>query len=93
MLKDARVWALAIPDFGIVLSTYGVGLWLPQIVKGLGFSNLGTGFGVAAVYVAASIVSVLWCLSSDPVNACATWQRPRCSAPADCSSQRSRRAA
>ncbi|HEY1961120.1 MAG TPA: MFS transporter [Rhizomicrobium sp.] len=65
MLKDARVWALAIPDFGIVLSTYGVGLWLPQIVKGLGFSNLGTGFGVAAVYVVASVISVLWCLSSD----------------------------
>jgi ACS family tartrate transporter-like MFS transporter len=65
MLKDARVWVLAIPDFGIVLSTYGVGLWLPQIVKGLGFSNIGTGFGVAAVYIVASIVSVLWCLSSD----------------------------
>ncbi len=25
MLGDGRVWALAIPDFGIVLSTYGVG--------------------------------------------------------------------
>ena len=65
MLKDARVWALAIPDFGIVLSTYGVGLWLPQIVKGLGFSNLGTGFVVGAAYVVASVVSVSWCLSSD----------------------------
>jgi ACS family tartrate transporter-like MFS transporter len=59
------VWALAIPDFGIVLSTYGVGLWLPQIVKGLGFSNLGTGFGVGAVYVLSSVVSVSWCMSSD----------------------------
>ena len=65
MLRDPRVWALAIPDFGIVLSTYGVGLWLPQIVKSLGFSNLGTGFAVAAVYVLSSVVSILWCLSSD----------------------------
>jgi ACS family tartrate transporter-like MFS transporter len=65
MLGDARVWALAIPDFGIVLSTYGVGLWLPQIVKGLGFSNFDTGLAVAAVYVVSSIVSVAWCLSSD----------------------------
>ncbi len=65
MLRDPRVWMLAIPDFGIVLSTYGVGLWLPQIVKGLGFSNLGVGGVVALVYVASSIVSVLWCLSSD----------------------------
>jgi ACS family tartrate transporter-like MFS transporter len=65
MLRDPRVWMLAIPDFGIVLSTYGVGLWLPQIVKGLGFSNLGVGAAVALVYIASSIISVLWCLSSD----------------------------
>ena len=68
MLRDPRVWALAIPDFGIVLSTYGVGLWLPQIVKSLGFSNLGTGFAVASVYVLSSVVSILWCLSSDRAN-------------------------
>jgi len=65
MLRDPRVWALAIPDFGIVLSTYGVGLWLPQIVKGLGFSNLGVGAVVALVYIASSIATILWCLSSD----------------------------
>ena len=65
MLADARVWALAIPDFGIVLSTYGLGLWLPLIVKGMGYSAMQTGFVVAMVYVASSIVSVLWCLSSD----------------------------
>jgi ACS family tartrate transporter-like MFS transporter len=65
MLRDSRVWALAIPDFGIVLTTYGLGLWLPQIVKGFGFSNLQTGMVVAGVYVLSSIVSVLWCLSSD----------------------------
>jgi ACS family tartrate transporter-like MFS transporter len=65
MLADARVWALAIPDFGIVLSTYGLGLWLPLIVKGMGYSAMQTGFVVAMVYVASSVVSVLWCLSSD----------------------------
>jgi ACS family tartrate transporter-like MFS transporter len=65
MLRDPRVWALAIPDFGIVLSTYGVGLWLPQIVKGLGFSNLGVGMVVAFVYLVSSIATILWCLSSD----------------------------
>jgi ACS family tartrate transporter-like MFS transporter len=65
MLKDPRVWALAIPDFGIVLSTYGVGLWLPKIVGGLGFSTAGAGAVVALVYVASSIASVSWCLSSD----------------------------
>ncbi len=65
MLRDGRVWALAIPDFGIVLSTYGLGLWMPLIVKGMGYTTLETGFVVAMVYAASSIVSVLWCLSSD----------------------------
>jgi ACS family tartrate transporter-like MFS transporter len=65
MIADPRVWAMAIPDFGIVLSTYGVGLWLPQIVKGIGFSVTGTSLVVGAVYASSSIVSVLWCLSSD----------------------------
>jgi ACS family tartrate transporter-like MFS transporter len=65
MIRDPRVWALAIPDFGIVLSTYGLGLWLPQIVKGLGFTNFDTGVAVGLVYVLSSVVSVAWCLSSD----------------------------
>ncbi len=41
-LTDVRVWLLALADFGIVLSTYGLGLWLPQIVKALGYSNLAS---------------------------------------------------
>ena len=65
MLKDARVWLLAIPDFGIILALYGVGLWLPQIVKGLGFSNMQTGFVVAVPYLLSVIVMVLWGISSD----------------------------
>ena len=65
MLKDARVWLLAIPDFGIVLALYGVGLWLPQIVKGLGFSNFQTGFVVALPYVLSVIAMIAWGASSD----------------------------
>jgi ACS family tartrate transporter-like MFS transporter len=65
MFLDPRVWLLAIPDFGIVLALYGVNLWLPQIVKGMGFSNHETGFIAAAPYFAAVFVMVLWGLSSD----------------------------
>jgi ACS family tartrate transporter-like MFS transporter len=65
MFLDPRVWLLAIPDFGIVLALYGVNLWLPQIVKGMGFSNQQTGFIAAAPYLAAVFVMVLWGLSSD----------------------------
>ena len=65
MLADPRVWLLAIPDFGIVLSLYGVNIWLPQIVKEMGFSNLQTGFIGAAPYFAAMFAMVLWGMSSD----------------------------
>lgn len=65
MLRDARVWLLAIPDFGIVLGLYGVGLWLPQIVKGLGFDTMETGFVVAMPYVLAVFAMIAWGASSD----------------------------
>jgi ACS family tartrate transporter-like MFS transporter len=65
MLRDVRVWLLAIPDFGIVFGLYGVGLWLPQIVKGLGFSNLQTGFVVALPYVLSVFAMIAWGASSD----------------------------
>lgn len=61
-LSDGRVWLLALIYFGIVVGLYGIGLWLPQIVKAMGFSNLQTGFVVAAPYVA---VMVGWGHASD----------------------------
>jgi ACS family tartrate transporter-like MFS transporter len=68
MLRDPRVWLLAIPDFGIVLGLYGIGLWLPQIVKGLGFDNLQTGFVVALPYVLSVVAMIAWGASSDRAN-------------------------
>ncbi|MBV9905579.1 MAG: MFS transporter, partial [Alphaproteobacteria bacterium] len=65
MFMDPRVWLLAIPDFGIVLALYGVNLWAPTIVKGMGFTNIETGFIVAAPYLVSMIVMVLWGISSD----------------------------
>jgi|SRR5579871_4110878 len=65
MLRDPRVWLLSIPDFGIVLGLYGLNLWLPQMVKEMGFSNVETGFVVAAPYFVSMGVMVLWGMSSD----------------------------
>lgn len=65
MLTDPRVWLLALPDFGIVISLYGLGLWLPQIVKAMGYTNLETGFIVAAPYLASMIGMVAVGISSD----------------------------
>jgi ACS family tartrate transporter-like MFS transporter len=62
---DPRVYALAVVYFGYAVGNYGVGLWLPQIVQGMGVSNLATGFVVALPYLASLIAMVLWGRSSD----------------------------
>ncbi|MBI1328650.1 MAG: MFS transporter [Alphaproteobacteria bacterium] len=65
MLKDARIWLCVIPYFGIVLALYGLSLWLPQIVKAMGYSNVQTGFIVAVPYVVAMAAMIVWSRSSD----------------------------
>ena len=64
-LSDVRIWWLAAADFGIVFALYGLGFWLPQIVKAMGFSNLETGFVVAGPYVVCAFAMVAWARSSD----------------------------
>jgi len=65
MLKDKRIWIFIIPDFSIVIGLYGMGLWMPQMIKALGFTNLETGFLVALPYFVAMLAMVLLGLSSD----------------------------
>ena len=65
MLADKWIWIFIIPDFSIVIGLYGMGLWMPQMIKDLGFSNLETGFLVALPYVVSMVGMVLLGLSSD----------------------------
>jgi ACS family tartrate transporter-like MFS transporter len=67
-LRDPRVYALGIVYFGYSMSFYGVGLWLPQIVQGMGVSNLAIGFVIAPAYIAAVIAMIFWGRSSDKRN-------------------------
>jgi ACS family tartrate transporter-like MFS transporter len=56
---------LALADFGIILTVYGIGLWLPQMVKALGFDDLQTGFVVGVPYAATMIAMIVWARISD----------------------------
>jgi ACS family tartrate transporter-like MFS transporter len=58
MLADWRVWALIIPDFCIVFGIYALGLWMPQMVKAMGYSTTETGMIVMVPYLLSLIV--LW---------------------------------
>jgi ACS family tartrate transporter-like MFS transporter len=64
-LSDARVWFLSIADFGIVTGLYGIGLWLPQIIKGFGFSNFETSLVVIVPYLFSTLAMIFWSYSSD----------------------------
>jgi ACS family tartrate transporter-like MFS transporter len=64
-LRDPRVLALSLVLLGFAFARYGIGLFLPQIVQAMGFSNLATGFIVAVPYVASIGGMVLWARSSD----------------------------
>ena len=65
MLADKRIWIFIIPDFSIVIALYGLGLWMPLMIKGLGFTNWETGLLVALPYIIAMVAMVLIGLSSD----------------------------
>ena len=59
-LRDPRVLVLALIQFGFTTGSYGVGIWLPQIIKAQFNSNLTLGFVSAVPYIIASIAMLLW---------------------------------
>ena len=67
-LRDKRVWLLSIADFGIVTGLYGIGLWIPQMVQAMGFSNFETGFVVSIPYIASMLGMIVWGYSSDRLH-------------------------
>ena len=59
-IKDVRVLILTGIQFGYTLGSYGIGIWLPQILKTHGLSNLAVGFVSAIPYLFASVAMLVW---------------------------------
>jgi len=59
-LGDVRVVMLAIIQFGFTLGSYGIGVFLPQIIKGFGLTNLASSFLSAVPYIFASVAMLWW---------------------------------
>jgi MFS family permease len=59
-LFDIRVILLAVIQFGFTLGSYGIGVFLPQIIKGFGLTNLTSSFLSAVPYVFASAGMLWW---------------------------------
>ena len=64
-LHDPRLFAFGLVLLGIYMALFAYVLWLPQIVKAMGFSNRATGFVTALPYVVSMIGMILWGRSSD----------------------------
>jgi ACS family tartrate transporter-like MFS transporter len=64
-LMDPRVLTLSFIYFTSTTANYGIVFFLPQIVKGLGLSNVETGLITAVPYMIGMVGLVLWGWSSD----------------------------
>jgi MFS family permease len=64
-LTDPRVLTLSLVYFGAVAGNYGVGYFLPTIVKNFGLTNLQTGFVVAIPYLVGTVGMVWYGRRSD----------------------------
>lgn len=68
-LKDAftnwRVMVCAAVNFCAIIGSVGLGLWMPQILKGFGFGVVTIGFLAAIPYVCGAIAMMLWARLSD----------------------------
>lgn len=65
-LGSGQVWTLGLIYFSVIISFYGISLWLPQIVQSFsGLSDLMVGFVSAIPYLAAAIGMVIIGRSSD----------------------------
>lgn len=65
LLADPRVITLSIVFFGTGLPSYGLALWLPQIVKSFGLTNAQTGVVSAIPFLCGAIAMVYWARHSD----------------------------
>jgi ACS family tartrate transporter-like MFS transporter len=68
-LKEAllhpRVLGFGLIYLGVVTSLYGIGFWMPQIIKAFGLTNLQTGFVTAIPFLVGMIAMVLLSRHSD----------------------------
>jgi len=64
-MLNPRVWALSLVYFGAVACLYGVGFWLPQIIKAFGLSNAMTGWVTAIPYAVGAVFMVWYGRRSD----------------------------
>ena len=64
-LVNPKIVLLSINYLGIVTASLGLLLFVPQIIKSLGASNMGTGYATTLAYVCGAISMLAWGWISD----------------------------
>lgn len=59
-LKDPRVWILSSITFSFTLGSYGIGIWLPQMLKAQGVEISMIGWVAAIPYFFATVGLLVW---------------------------------
>lgn len=59
-LTNPKVFTLAAINFCCIVGSIGIGMWLPQIIKGLGIGSGAVGFIVALPYLLGAIAMTVW---------------------------------
>ena len=59
-IRDVRVLVLALVQFGFLVGSYGIGIFLPLILKAGDLSEIEIGFVTSACYFAAVVGMILW---------------------------------
>jgi sugar phosphate permease len=65
VLRDPRTYILGLISFSFSMGSYGVAIWLPQILKGHGISITMTGWLSAIPYFFASALMLIWAAHVD----------------------------
>jgi ACS family tartrate transporter-like MFS transporter len=67
VIRDPRVWHLGIVYSLMTIGLYGLGFWMPQIIRSLNpsFSNVEIGLVMIVPFIAALIAMLAWSAHSD----------------------------
>lgn len=64
-MRDRRVLLLGLIYFGLVVGLYGIGLWLPQIIREMGYSVREVGWLLILPYALSALAMLAWGRHSD----------------------------
>ena len=65
VIRDPRVLLLAAVQLGFTIGSYGIGIWLPLILKERHLSVLAIGILASAPYLCGCVATVLWAGAAD----------------------------